>query len=126
MEGIVKACSITGSKLAEFDALAHIALPIGPGSYFPPRALITELLTDVRVLQTVSDRDEKISRAMYKLRDWKSAHTFSCPNSPEDAFTRPNIEILFRLIYQFIGSPKFVIGSHISATCKIPFFFCQR
>ena len=54
----MNATSVTAPRLADSDDLAHVALPIGPGGYFPPRVLITELLADVRELQTVSDRNE--------------------------------------------------------------------
>ena len=69
---------------------------------------------------------QKISRAMFILRGWKSAHTFSCPRSAEDAFTGPIIDIIFQLINEFIGSPQFVVRSDSSAACNFPLFFVSK
>ena len=41
------------NNLAKIGAIAHLALPVGPGCYYPPRALIHQLLENVQLAHKI-------------------------------------------------------------------------
>lgn len=106
-----------------------MALPVGPGCYYPPRAALVALVDDVRSLQNIINND--IQLCLKDLQYWKSAHTYKVPSRAEEGFTRPNLESVMHSIIHRIPesdkkSRKFLVESANSIVTKIPFIFAKQ
>lgn len=65
---------VSSSQVAINDALAHLALPVGPNCYYAPRSALFSLITRVQELQGVMNND--VALCLKNLQYWRSAHTF--------------------------------------------------
>lgn len=97
-----------------------MALPIGPGCYYPPRTALETLVDDVRSLQGV----------IGNLQYWKSAHTYKVPGQNEERITKPNLEsAMHSIVHRIPESNKrsrFKVEPANAIRNKISFVFARK
>lgn len=85
------------------------------------------LVEDVRDLQGVMSDD--VAKCLKDLQYWKSSHTYKVPGSPEEGFTRPNLDSVMQSIVHRIPDNdkkyRFKVESSNAIRTKIPFIFAK-
>ena len=123
----MRRCDVPSSKLASTNSFSHVALPVGPGCFYPPRNALSSLVNKVKELQGVNIND--VQMCLKDMQYWKSAHTYKVPDSPEGSFTRANLDILMNSILNRIPESqikhKLSVQSAEGIKNKIPFFFAK-
>lgn len=127
--GNVHRCHIAASRLAKDNALAHVALPVGPGCYHPPREPITVLHEDVTKYRS-KPYDAITASCLKHLRYWRSAYTYNAPSNPETDITRPNLNLVMNLVVTSIpehsSSTRFKVISASDISNEMSYFFAGK
>ena len=99
-------CKVAPSSFKSDDSLAHVALPVGPECYFPPRERIGTLIADV-----VKDvQDTAFQQFLDRLIEYRSAISYRIPVKPEEHYCRWNLDNFVETLRGLMKNPIFKIS----------------